>query len=129
MYLFRKLPENILLDVTGAVFANGQLVSVTDSDGDTYPASQVQLLTPDNQILIPGFDYPLTVGDTLRLSHSDKRPWRLQKGWYSAEGTPAVWGWFLESIPAGECRAFREKDRMEVILIDKSSPYISTLEG
>lgn len=129
MYIFRKIPEQIILDIVSATFSNDQLISATDSEDIVYQASEIELITSDDQLSIPGFDYPLVVGDVVRLSYSDKRPWTVRKGWYSSEGTPAVWGWYLESIPAGECRPFRQKDRMEVLLIEKNNPYVSSLEG
>lgn len=122
------MPEQLILDVTEAHFEGTVLQYVITADGTRYDAGVLAAFSPEDQMIIPGFDYPLVIGDVVRLAHSDKRPWRVRKGWYSSEGTPAVWGWYLESIPVGECRPFRQKDRMEVLLIEKNNPYVSSLE-
>ena len=59
---------------------------------------------------MPDLDQSLTVGDEIYLDNQSLQKWTVRRGWYSVDDNPAIYGWYLESIPVGTVRSLFLKD-------------------
>lgn len=98
------------IDVTDIVILNTVVAQVSDADGNVYPGDQVTLITDRDFLYVPDLDQSLSVGDQIYLDNQSHQRWEVKKGWYSVDDNPAIYGYYLSSIPAGKTRSLFLKD-------------------
>lgn len=98
------------LDLTSIAVNNTVVTEVTDGDGTTYPGNEVTLITDRDFLYVPDLDQSLSVGDQIYLDNQSTQRWEVRKGWYSVDDNPAIYGFYLTSIPAGKTRSLFLKD-------------------
>lgn len=98
------------INVNAIVVDNTVVTQVNDSEGNSYPGTSVTLITDRDFLYVPDLDQSLTVGDEIYLDNQTHQRWRVCKGWYSVDDNPAIYGWYLESIPSGKVRSLFLKD-------------------
>lgn len=98
------------IDVTNIAVLNTVVAQVSDADGNTYPGNQVTLITDRDFLYVPDLDQSLSVGDQIYLDNQSHQRWEVRKGWYSVDDNPAIYGYYLSSIPAGKTRSLFLKD-------------------
>lgn len=98
------------IDVTDIAVLNTVVAQVSDADGNTYPGNQVTLITDRDFLYVPDLDQSLSVGDQIYLDNQSHQRWEVKKGWYSVDDNPAIYGYYLSSIPAGKTRSLFLKD-------------------
>lgn len=98
------------IDVTDIAVLNAVVAQVSDADGNTYPGNQVTLITDRDFLYVPDLDQSLSVGDQIYLDNQSHQRWEVRKGWYSVDDNPAIYGYYLSSIPAGKTRSLFLKD-------------------
>lgn len=98
------------IDVTDIAVLNTVVAQVSDADGNTYPGNQVTLITDRDFLYVPDLDQSLSVGDQIYLDNQSHQRWEVRKGWYSVDDNPAIYGYYLSSIPAGKTRSLFLKD-------------------
>lgn len=98
------------IDVTDIAILNTTVAQVSDADGNVYPGDQVTLITDRDFLYVPDLDQSLSVGDQLYLDNQSHQRWEVKKGWYSVDDNPAIYGYYLSSIPAGKTRSLFLKD-------------------
>lgn len=98
------------IDVTSISVLNTVVAQVSDADGNTYPGDQVTLITDRDFLYVPDLDQSLSVGDQIYLDNQSHQRWEVKKGWYSVDDNPAIYGYYLSSIPAGKTRSLFLKD-------------------
>lgn len=98
------------IDVTDIAILNTVVAQVSDADGNVYPGDQVTLITDRDFLYVPDLDQSLSVGDQIYLDNQSHQRWEVKKGWYSVDDNPAIYGYYLLSIPAGKTRSLFLKD-------------------
>lgn len=98
------------IDVTDIAILNTVVAQVSDADGNVYPGDQVKLITDRDFLYVPDLDQSLSVGDQIYLDNQSHQRWEVKKGWYSVDDNPAIYGYYLSSIPAGKTRSLFLKD-------------------
>ena len=98
------------IDVTDIAVLNTVVAQVSDADGNVYPGDQVTLITDRDFLYVPDLDQSLSVGDQIYLDNQSHQRWEVKKGWYSVDDNPAIYGYYLSSIPAGKTRSLFLKD-------------------
>lgn len=98
------------IDVTNIAVLNTVVAQVSDVDGNIYPGDQVTLITDRDFLYVPDLDQSLSVGDQIYLDNQSHQRWEVKKGWYSVDDNPAIYGYYLSSIPAGKTRSLFLKD-------------------
>lgn len=98
------------IDVTDIAILNTVVAQVSDADGNVYPGDQVTLITHRDFLYVPDLDQSLSVGDQIYLDNQSHQRWEVKKGWYSVDDNPAIYGYYLSSIPAGKTRSLFLKD-------------------
>lgn len=98
------------IDVTDIAILNTAVAQVSDADGNVYPGDQVTLITDRDFLYVPDLDQSLSVGDQIYLDNQSHQRWEVKKGWYSVDDNPAIYGYYLSSIPAGKTRSLFLKD-------------------
>lgn len=98
------------IDVTDIAILNTVVAQVSDADGNVYPGDQVTLITDRDFLYVPDLDQSLSVGDQIYLDNQSHQRWEVKKGWYSVDDNPAIYGYYLSSIPAGKARSLFLKD-------------------
>lgn len=98
------------IDVTDIAILNTVVAKVSDADGNVYPGDQVTLITDRDFLYVPDLDQSLSVGDQIYLDNQSHQRWEVKKGWYSVDDNPAIYGYYLSSIPAGKTRSLFLKD-------------------
>lgn len=98
------------IDVTNIAILNTVVAQVSDADGNVYPGDQVTLITDRDFLYVPDLDQSLSVGDQIYLDNQSHQRWEVKKGWYSVDDNPAIYGYYLSSIPAGKTRSLFLKD-------------------
>lgn len=84
----------------------GTVVSeVVDAAGDTHSGASVTIITDRDFLYVPDLDQSLSVGDQIYLDNQSRQRWEVKKGWYSVDDNPAIYGYYLASIPAGKTRS------------------------
>lgn len=98
------------IDVTDIALLNTVVAQISDADGNVYPGDQVTLITDRDFLYVPDLDQSLSVGDQIYLDNQSHQRWEVKKGWYSVDDNPAIYGYYLSSIPAGKTRSLFLKD-------------------
>lgn len=98
------------IDVTDIAILNTVVAQVSDADGNVYPGDQVTLITDRDFLYVPDLDQSLSIGDQIYLDNQSHQRWEVKKGWYSVDDNPAIYGYYLSSIPAGKTRSLFLKD-------------------
>ena len=98
------------IDVTDIAILNTVVAQVSDADGNVYPGDQVTLITDRDCLYVTDLDQSLSVGDQIYLDNQSHQRWEVKKGWYSVDDNPAIYGYYLSSIPAGKTRSLFLKD-------------------
>ena len=98
------------IDVTDIAILNTVVAQVSDADDNVYPGDQVTLITDRDFLYVPDLDQSLSVGDQIYLDNQSHQRWEVKKGWYSVDDNPAIYGYYLSSIPAGKTRSLFLKD-------------------
>lgn len=98
------------IDVTSISVLNTVVAQISDADGNIYPGDQVTLITDRDFLYVPDLDQSLSVGDQIYLDNQSHQRWEVKKGWYSVDDNPAIYGYYLSSIPAGKTRSLFLKD-------------------
>ena len=98
------------IDVTDLTILNTVVTQVSDADGNVYLGDQVTLITDRDFLYVPDLDQSLSVGDQIYLDNQSHQRWEVKKGWYSVDDNPAIYGYYLSSIPAGKTRSLFLKD-------------------
>ena len=98
------------IDVTDIAILNTVAAQVSDADGNVYPGDHVTLITDRDFLYVPDLDQSLSVGDQIYLDNQSHQRWEVKKGWYSVDDNPAIYGYYLSSIPAGKTRSLFLKD-------------------
>ncbi len=98
------------IDVTSISVLNTVVAQVSDVDGNIYSGDQVTLITDRDFLYVPDLDQSLSVGDQIYLDNQSHQRWEVKKGWYSVDDNPAIYGYYLSSIPAGKTRSLFLKD-------------------
>lgn len=98
------------IDVTSISVLNTTVTQVSDAEGSTYLGDQVTLMTDRDFLYVPDLDQSLSVGDQIYLDNQSHQRWEVKKGWYSVDDNPAIYGYYLSSIPAGKTRSLFLKD-------------------
>lgn len=98
------------IDVTNIAILNTVVAQVSDVDSNVYPGDQVTLITDRDFLYVPDLDQSLSVGDQIYLDNQSHQRWEVKKGWYSVDDNPAIYGYYLSSIPAGKTRSLFLKD-------------------
>lgn len=102
--------EGRQIDPSVISVSEGVVTAVTDTQGDTYLGERVAIITPRDFVYVADLDIQLTVGDEIYLDNQSRQKWTVRQGWYSVDGNPAIYGWYLESIPVGQVRSLYLKD-------------------
>ena len=100
----------VQIDVTNISVLNTVVTQVSDADGNDYQGDQVTLITDRDFLYVPDLDQSLSVGDQIYLDNQSHQRWEVKKGWYSVDDNPAIYGYYLSSIPAGKTRSLFLKD-------------------
>lgn len=98
------------LNLSTVSLINTVVSQVEDADGNAYPGNQVTLISDRDFLYVPDLDQSLTVGDQIYLDNQSQQRWEVKKGWYSVDDNPAIYGYYLSSIPAGKTRSLFLKD-------------------
>lgn len=98
------------LDLTNIALLNTVVAQATDIDGNVLPGNSITILTDRDFLYVPDLDQSLAVGDQIYLDNQSLQRWEVRKGWYSVDDNPAIYGYYLESIPAGKTRSLFLKD-------------------
>lgn len=98
------------IDVTSISVLNTVVAQISDADGNIYPGDQVTLITDRDFLYVPDLDQSLSVGDQIYLDNQSHQRWEVKRGWYSVDDNPAIYGYYLSSIPAGKTRSLFLKD-------------------
>ena len=109
IYVVQKSTDR-QLDITDITVHNTVISSVVDSKQTTYLGDDLKVITPRDFLYVPDLDQNLTVGDEIYLDNQSIQKWVVRMGWYSVDDNPAIYGWYLESIPAGKVRSLFLKD-------------------
>ena len=100
----------IQIDPKTIIVEQGVVVSVLDTNDNVHSGANIEIKTPRDYIWIPDLNIALTAGDEIYLDNQTLNKWTVKQGWYSVDGNPPIYGWYLESIPVGRIRSFYLKD-------------------
>lgn len=109
IYVVQKSTDK-QLDITDITVHDTVIASAVDSEQTTYLGDDLKVITPRDFLYVPDLDQNLTVGDEIYLDNQSIQKWVVRMGWYSVDDNPAIYGWYLESIPAGKVRSLFLKD-------------------
>lgn len=109
LYVF-DIDEGVQIDPASMTLSQGEITSVVGTDEVTRPGSVIEVKTPNDFIHVPDLDLNITVGDEIYLDRDSHQRWTVRRGWYEVDGNPAIYGWYLESIPVGRIRSLYRKD-------------------
>lgn len=112
------------IDVTDIAVLNTVVAQVSDADGNTYPGDQVTLITDRDFLYVPDLDQSLSVGDQIYLDNQSHQRWEVKKGWYSVDDNPAIYGYYLSSIPAGKTRSLFLKDFNSLTFVTPKTQFM-----
>lgn len=98
------------IDLSSLTIENTIVVRATDSEDNQYSGNDIQIITDRDFLYVPDLGQSLTVGDEIYLDNQTLQKWIVRRGWYSVDDNPAIYGWYLESIPAGKIRSLFLKD-------------------
>ena len=98
------------IDLTELTIRDTVVVAAKDADETAYLGTDLNIITPRDFLYVPDLDQNLTVGDEIYLDNQSLQKWTVRLGWYSVDDNPAIYGWYLESIPAGKVRSLFLKD-------------------
>ena len=105
------------IDVVSMTVNKGTVEELTAFDGAQYSGTDVQLFTDKDFLYVPDLDQCLCDGDQIYLDNQSTQRWVIRRGWYSVDDNPPIWGWYLESIPAGKIRSLFLKDFNSLTLV------------
>lgn len=109
LYVF-DTDEGIQIDPASITLHQGEITSVTDTSGVERAGTVIEVKMPNDFIYVPDLDLNITVGDEIYLDRDSHERWTVRQGWYEVDGNPAIYGWYLESIPVGRVRSLYQKD-------------------
>lgn len=98
------------VNITSLGIADTVVTQVSDAEGTTYNGDDITLITDRDFLYVPDLDQSLSVGDQIYLDNQSHQRWEVKKGWYSVDDNPAIYGYYLSSIPAGKTRSLFLKD-------------------
>lgn len=98
------------INVSDIILDNTVVTQVSDDTGNIYAGDDVTLITDRDFLYVPDLDQSLSVGDQIYLDNQTTQRWEVCKGWYSVDDNPAIYGYYLSSIPAGKVRSLFLKD-------------------
>lgn len=98
------------INLASITITNTVVTQVTDADDNSYAGDSVTLITDRDFLYVPDLNQSLAVGDQIYLDNQSIQKWEVKKGWYSVDDNPAIYGYYLESIPAGRTRSLFLKD-------------------
>lgn len=98
------------INLSDIILDNTVVTQVSDDTGNTYDGDSVTLITDRDFLYVPDLDQSLSVGDQIYLDNQTTQRWEVCKGWYSVDDNPAIYGYYLSSIPAGKVRSLFLKD-------------------
>lgn len=98
------------IDLSTVSVSNTTVTKVIDSLGTEYKGDDILLINDRDFLYVPDLDQSLTIGDQIYLDNQSTQHWEVHKGWYSVDDNPAIYGWYLTSIPAGKVRSLFLKD-------------------
>ena len=98
------------IDLVSLTVDNTVVIEAEDDAGNTYTGNSITLITDRDFLYVPDLDQSLSVGDQIYLDNQTTQRWEVKKGWYSVDDNPAIYGYYLESIPAGKVRSLFLKD-------------------
>jgi hypothetical protein len=105
------------LAVKAAYVRGGRVVGIQTEDNRVIE-SGFAVYTARDFLKLEGVSTVVYEGNIVRLNKFDDSPWRVRKGWYSVNGNPEIWGWYLESIPAGQLRSIQLRDLATIEVIE-----------
>ena len=105
------------LDAVSLTVDKGKVTEVTTADGSQYDGTDIRIFTEKDFLYVPDLDQCLCDGDQIYLDNQTIQRWRVRRGWYSVDDNPPIWGWYLESIPAGKIRSLFLKDFNSLTLV------------
>jgi len=106
------------LAVKAAYVRGGQVVGIQTEDNRVIE-SGFAIYTGRDFLKLEGVSTVIWEGSVIRLNKFDDSPWRVCKGWYAVNGNPEIWGWYLESIPAGQIRSIQLRDLATIEVISE----------
>lgn len=106
----------IQIDPAEINLEQGLITSVIDTAGDLHPGANIEVKTPRDFVYIDDLNLALTVGDEIYLDNQTLDKWTVRQGWYSVDGNPPIYGWYLESIPVGRIRSLYLKDKDSITM-------------
>lgn len=98
------------IDLSTVSVSNTTVTKVIDSLETEYKGDDILLINDRDFLYVPDLDQSLTIGDQIYLDNQSTQRWEVHKGWYSVDDNPAIYGWYLTSIPAGKVRSLFLKD-------------------
>lgn len=122
----------IQIDPASITTDQGVVTEVIDADGDLHAGTNIVIKTPDDFVYVPDLGIMLTVGDEIYLDNQTLDRWTVRQGWYTVDGNPAIYGWYLESIPVGRVRSFYLKDLNSITIATAQTtnrPLAARVEG
>lgn len=112
--------SGVQIDPATLTFSQGVLETAVTASGDTYEGANLRLYVPADFIYVSDLNIMLCPGDTIYLDNQSRDKWTIHKGWYEVDGNPAIYGWYLESIPVGRVRSFYLKDLNNLTMAEPS---------
>lgn len=101
---------NRQIAVASIVMSNSIVSEVVDTEDNHYAGTDILIFTDRDFLYVPDLDQCLCAGDEIYLDNQTTQRWRVCRGWYSVDDNPAIYGWYLESIPTGKVRSLFLKD-------------------
>lgn len=101
---------NRQIAVASIVMSNSIVFEVVDTEDNHYAGADILMFTDRDFLYVPDLDQCLCAGDEIYLDNQTTQRWRVCRGWYSVDDNPAIYGWYLESIPTGKVRSLFLKD-------------------
>ena len=98
------------LNLSAVTISDTVVSEATDAEGTSYAGDSITIITDRDFLYVPDLDQSLTVGDQIYLDNQSRQRWEVKKGWYSVDDNPAIYGYYLSSIPAGKTRSLFLKD-------------------
>lgn len=110
-----NLNDDRAIDAETILMSQGAVSIVRDGEGNAY--SNVSVKTDRDFIPVPDLGISLTAGDEIYLDNQSHQKWTVRIGWYAVDGNPAIYGWYLESIPVGRVRSLYLKDLNSLTMV------------
>lgn len=117
-------PDGRQVDPSSISILQGVVVSVTDTNEVTYSGSEVSVLTDRDFLWVPDLELPLCEGDEIYLDNQSTQKWVICRGWYEVDGNPAIYGWFLQSVPIGRVRSLYLKDLNSLTIATRKTEFV-----